>query len=63
MDVKLFCGSKSKYLAEKIADHYGYALGDQTLANFSDGEMQPIINESVAWELCFFYPIHFCSCG
>jgi ribose-phosphate pyrophosphokinase len=46
-EVKLFSGTKSIYLAEKIADYYGYPLGDVTLQRFSDGEMQPIINESV----------------
>ncbi len=54
MDVKLFCGSKSKYLAESIADHYGRPLGDQTLLKFSDGEMQPIMNESVRGNYVFF---------
>ncbi len=54
MDVKLFSGTESKYLSEKIADHYGYALGDQTLLKFSDGEMQPIINESVRGSYVFF---------
>jgi len=54
MDVKLFCGSKSTYLAEKIADHYGRSLGDQTLMKFSDGEMQPIMNESVRGNYVFF---------
>ena len=54
MDVKLFCGEASTYLAEKIADYYGYALGDQSLLRFSDGEMQPIINESVRGSYIFF---------
>ena len=35
------------YLGEKIADYYGYPLGDMTVQKFSDGEMQPVINESV----------------
>ncbi len=47
VDVKLFTGTASRYLAERIADYYGQPLGDQTLARFSDGEMQPVINESV----------------
>lgn len=47
VDVKLFSGTNSRYLAEKIADYYGQGLGDQTVLKFSDGEMQPIINESV----------------
>ncbi len=53
-DVKLFTGTKSHYLAEKIADYYGHTLGDQTLLRFSDGEMQPIINESVRGTYVFF---------
>ncbi len=47
VDVKLFSGTNSRYLAERIADYYGQGLGDQTVLRFSDGEMQPIINESV----------------
>jgi len=53
-DIKLFSGSKSKYLAEKIADHYGYQLGDCEVKNFSDGEMQVVINESVRGAYVFF---------
>ncbi len=52
--VKLFSGTNSSYLAEKIADHYGYPLGDKTLMHFSDGEMQPVINESVRGCYVFF---------
>lgn len=47
VEVKLFSGTQSRYLAEKIADFYGYSLGNITLQRFSDGEMQPVINESV----------------
>lgn len=47
VEVKLFSGTQSRYLSEKIADYYGYNLGNITLQRFSDGEMQPIINESV----------------
>ncbi len=54
MEVKLFSGENSEYLAEKIADYYGYSLGDKTLLRFSDGEMQPIINESVRGAYAFF---------
>ena len=53
-DIKLFSGSKSKYLAEKIADHYGYPLGDCEVKTFSDGEMQVVINESVRGAYVFF---------
>jgi ribose-phosphate pyrophosphokinase len=54
VDVKLFSGEKSKYLAEKIADYYGQPLGDITLSRFKDGEMQPVINESVRGAYVFF---------
>lgn len=47
VEVKLFSGTSSRYIAEKIADHYGYPLGNMELFRFSDGEMQPVINESV----------------
>lgn len=53
-DVKLFSGANSEYLAEKIADYYGYSLGNKTLKRFSDGEMQPVINESVRGDYVFF---------
>ena len=54
VDVKLFSGQKSLYLAEKIADFYGSPLGDVIVHQFSDGEMQPIINESVRGTYSFF---------
>lgn len=47
MQVKIFSGVKSEYLSTKIADFYGNPLGDKDLFRFSDGEMQPVINESV----------------
>ncbi len=53
-EVKLFSGTNSQYLAEKIADYYGYSLGDIFLERFSDGEMQPVINESVRGAYVFF---------
>ncbi|HRH99560.1 MAG TPA: ribose-phosphate pyrophosphokinase [Saprospiraceae bacterium] len=53
-EVKLFSGSPSKQLAGLIADHYGQSLGDLTIQKFSDGEMQPIINESVRGQYVFF---------
>src|SRR5882757_2551105 len=45
--VKLFSGSGSIELANKIADAYGRELGDSALSRFSDGEFQPHFNESV----------------
>lgn len=47
VEIKLFSGSSSTYLAEKIADFYGENLGAYELMKFSDGEIQPSINESV----------------
>jgi len=45
--VKLFAGSGTTVLAEKIAGAYGRSLGDLSLSRFSDGEFQPHFNESV----------------
>jgi ribose-phosphate pyrophosphokinase len=53
-DVKLFSGTNSFYLAEHIADFYGADLGDMKMQMFSDGEMQPVINESVRGSYVFF---------
>lgn len=46
-DVKLFSGTASQYLSEKIADYYGQPLGKYALERFSDGEFQPNLQESV----------------
>lgn len=53
-EVKLISGTKSKYLAEQIAEYYGYDLSPVTINKFSDGEMQPIIHESVRGAYVFF---------
>ena len=45
--VKLFAGSGTPVLAQKIAESYGKPLGDVSLSRFSDGEFQPHFNESV----------------
>ena len=45
--VKIFAGSGSKDLANKIAEAYGKPLGDVTLSRFSDGEFQPSYDETV----------------
>lgn len=54
MEVKLFSGQFSKYLAEKISDFYGSPLGKWNLSRFSDGEMHPVIEESVRGSYVFF---------
>lgn len=53
-EVKLFSGTNSKYLAEKIAEYYNEPLGQLTLQRFSDGEMAPVIEESVRGAYVFF---------
>jgi ribose-phosphate pyrophosphokinase len=45
--VKLFSGSGTMVLSERIAKSYGRPLGDLALSRFSDGEFQPHFNESV----------------
>jgi len=45
--VKLFAGSGTIELAQKIADAFGHDLGEVILSRFSDGEFQPHFNESV----------------
>lgn len=45
--VKLFAGSGSQALSEKIASSYGSPLGEMTVSRFSDGEIQPFYNESI----------------
>lgn len=52
-NVKLFSGSATEYLAEPIADFYGYGLSKWDLHRFSDGEMQPEILESVRGQFVF----------
>ena len=58
-DVKLFSGTKSRYLAERISDYYGYPLGDITVKTFADGEMKVVINESVRRSYTFFIAFTF----
>lgn len=53
-NVKIFSGTNSQYLAKEIATYYGQPLGDLVVQRFSDGEYQPVINESVRGEYVFF---------
>lgn len=46
-NVKLFAGSGTEELAEKISKSYGAKLGDKILSRFSDGEIQPFYTESI----------------
>lgn len=54
MVVKIFSGTQSHYLSERIMAAYGKPLGNMSLQRFSDGEMHPIINESVRGAFVFF---------
>jgi ribose-phosphate pyrophosphokinase len=50
---KIFSGTESQYLAEKITQQFGNAPGKITIQHFSDGEIQPIINESIRGDMVF----------
>lgn len=45
--IKIFSGSASRYLTEKISDFFGSPLGEVELLKFSDGEMQVHYKESI----------------
>src|SRR6201999_3251733 len=50
---KIFSGTGSQYLAEKIAQQFGTPMGKVTIQHFSDGEIQPIFNESIRGDMVF----------
>ena len=52
--VRVFSGDATHYLADKIADFHGQPLGNITTQRFSDGEMCPMIEESVRGYYVFF---------
>ena len=45
--VKIFSGSASRSLAEKIAASYGKPLGKELVQHFADGEFQPSFEETL----------------
>lgn len=51
--VKIFSGRGSSYLAEKIAKYFGKPLGALTIQQFSDGEFQPVFQESIRGDYVF----------
>jgi ribose-phosphate pyrophosphokinase len=51
--IKLFSGSASTYLAEKIAKSFGTQIGRTSITRFSDGEFQPAYDESVRGSTVF----------
>ena len=50
---KIFSGTATRYLAEKIAAYSGERLGEVYVSRFSDGEFQPSFEETVRGELVF----------
>jgi ribose-phosphate pyrophosphokinase len=50
---KIFSGTGSQYLADKIASRVGGSLGKITIQRFSDGEIQPVFNESIRGDVVF----------
>ncbi|WP_273445407.1 ribose-phosphate pyrophosphokinase [Neolewinella agarilytica] len=52
-NVTLLSVTGSQYLSKKIATAYGQELGELEVARFNDGEMQPIIKQSVRGEYVF----------
>ena len=51
--IKIFSGSQSVYIAEKIAKSFGTELGKIQMVRFSDGEFQPYYQESVRGHVVF----------
>ena len=45
--IKIFSGTSSRYIAEKIAADYGVELGKSSFIEFSDGEFQTSFEETV----------------
>ncbi len=51
--VKIFSGTGSQQLAEKIAKSFGARLGKVNIQKFSDGEIQPVFLESIRGDYVF----------
>lgn len=51
--VKIFSGTGSQKLAEKIAQRFGAPIGKINIQKFSDGEFQPILLESIRGDYVF----------
>ena len=50
---KIFSGTATRYLAERITAASGERLGEVAISRFSDGEFQPSFEETVRGELVF----------
>ncbi len=51
--VTLLSITQTRYLSEKIATNYGQDLAGLEIASFNDGEIQPIIKQSIRGEYVF----------
>jgi ribose-phosphate pyrophosphokinase len=51
--VKIFSGTATRFLSEKIVKSYGTELGKNTVLRFSDGEFQPAFDETVRGHYVF----------
>ncbi|MCK9445920.1 ribose-phosphate pyrophosphokinase [bacterium] len=45
--IKIFTGTESRYLTEKIVECYGTTIGNSSITRFSDGEFEPKFDESI----------------
>ncbi len=52
-DLRLISGRCTQYLSQKIADSYGQELTPVEVMNFSDGEFEPVITESIRGSYVF----------
>lgn len=58
-NLKLFALSSNKELAKKVSQTIGIPLGQSTVRQFSDGEIQVNIEESIrAISSCFYFTIN-----
>jgi len=51
--VKIFSGTATRYLSEKICNSYGIQLGASKVDRFSDGEFEPYFKETVRGSYLF----------
>jgi ribose-phosphate pyrophosphokinase len=51
--VKIFSGNATPDLARNISEYYGTPAGQVTIQKFSDGEFQPIFQESIRGDYVF----------
>ncbi len=51
--IKIFSGTATRYLSEKIVKSFGTPLGASSLYRYSDGEFQPCLEETVRGDYVF----------